>query len=167
VDLCILCGCDYTTNIPGIGPIKAFKFIEECKTIEEVIKKIEKENENPAKKKKYAIPANFHYEESRKLFNEPDVITDKAVLQEALKWDKPDEAALKDFLVAGKGFNDVKVENGLKRLKACQGKTNQARLDCFFKAGPPKTSALSNPPTKLTKGGAGAMPGKKSMPAKK
>ena len=27
VDLCILCGCDYTTNIPGIGPVKAFKLI--------------------------------------------------------------------------------------------------------------------------------------------
>jgi len=23
IDVCILCGCDYTTNIAGIGPIKA------------------------------------------------------------------------------------------------------------------------------------------------
>ena len=27
VDVCILCGCDYTTNIPGIGPIKAYNYI--------------------------------------------------------------------------------------------------------------------------------------------
>ena len=27
IDLCILCGCDYTTNINGVGPIKAFKYI--------------------------------------------------------------------------------------------------------------------------------------------
>ena len=84
IDLCILCGCDYTTNIPGIGPIKAFKYIEECKNIEEVIKKIEKENENPAKKKKYQVPDNFHYVESRALFKNPDVITDKAQLEELM-----------------------------------------------------------------------------------
>jgi len=37
IDLCILCGCDYTKNIGGIGPVKAFKFIKECKTIENVL----------------------------------------------------------------------------------------------------------------------------------
>lgn len=94
-----MCGCDYTTNIPGIGPIKAFKYIEECKNIENVIKKIEKENEDPKKKKKYQVPENFHYEESRKLFKEPDVENDKAKLEAQLKWNKPDEPSLKDFLI--------------------------------------------------------------------
>lgn len=47
IDLCILCGCDYTTNIPGIGPIKAFKYVQEQKSIESIITKIEKENDNP------------------------------------------------------------------------------------------------------------------------
>lgn len=37
VDLCILCGCDYTDTIEGIGPITAFKMIKEHKTIEGVI----------------------------------------------------------------------------------------------------------------------------------
>ncbi len=37
IDLCILCGCDYTKNIGGIGPVKAFKFIKEEKTIEAVL----------------------------------------------------------------------------------------------------------------------------------
>lgn len=27
VDLCILCGCDYTGTIGGVGPVKAYKFI--------------------------------------------------------------------------------------------------------------------------------------------
>jgi flap endonuclease-1 len=27
VDLCILCGCDYTNTIGGIGPVKAYRFI--------------------------------------------------------------------------------------------------------------------------------------------
>ena len=73
IDLCILCGCDYTTNIPGIGPIKAFKYMEECKNIETIISKIEKENENPNKKKKYQVPENFRFEQSRELFKKPDV----------------------------------------------------------------------------------------------
>lgn len=95
IDLCILCGCDYTTNIPGIGPIKAFKYVEECKTIEEVMAKIEKENENPNKKKKYQIPDNFFFKEARELFKNPDVIKDKAELEGQLKWNKPDEEGLK------------------------------------------------------------------------
>lgn len=28
VDLCILCGCDYTCNIGGVGPVKAFNYIK-------------------------------------------------------------------------------------------------------------------------------------------
>ena len=25
IDLCILCGCDYTDKIPGIGPVRALQ----------------------------------------------------------------------------------------------------------------------------------------------
>jgi|LauGreDrversion4_2_1035121.scaffolds.fasta_scaffold468327_2 flap endonuclease-1 len=148
IDLCILCGCDYTTNIPGIGPIKAFKYIEECKDIETIISKIEKENDNPNKKKKYQIPENFHYERSRELFKAPDVLNDKAALEQLIKWDKPDEDGLKEFLIGSKGFMEIKVENGLKKLKSCQGKANQARLDCFFKAGATKQSSVGSKPLK-------------------
>ena len=40
VDLCILCGCDYTDSIEGVGPITAYKFIKEFKTIEKVIEHV-------------------------------------------------------------------------------------------------------------------------------
>jgi flap endonuclease-1 len=40
IDLCIMCGCDYTANITGIGPVKAYNFIKDVKTIENVIAKI-------------------------------------------------------------------------------------------------------------------------------
>jgi len=43
IDLCILCGCDYTKNIGGIGPVKAFKFIKDCSTIEKVLEKLEED----------------------------------------------------------------------------------------------------------------------------
>jgi len=145
IDLCILCGCDYSTNIPGIGPIKAFKYMEECKNIEAIIEKIDKENENPNKKKKYQVPENFHYIASRELFKAPSAEHDKAALEGQIKWGKPDEDALKEFLITQKGFQEIKVENGLKKLKNCQGKANQARLDCFFKAGPSKPSTSATP----------------------
>ena len=33
IDMSILCGCDYSAKIEGIGPVKAFKFIKEFHTI--------------------------------------------------------------------------------------------------------------------------------------
>lgn len=33
IDMCILCGCDYSSKIEGIGPVKAFKFIKEFGSI--------------------------------------------------------------------------------------------------------------------------------------
>ena len=44
VDLCILCGCDYTHTIGGLGQAGAFKFIKEHSTIEAVLEKIQEIN---------------------------------------------------------------------------------------------------------------------------
>ena len=38
VDMCILCGCDYTETIDGVGPVTAYKLIKEHKNIENVLK---------------------------------------------------------------------------------------------------------------------------------
>jgi flap endonuclease-1 len=40
VDTCILCGCDYTNTIGGMGPVTAFKMIKEHKDIEGVLEKV-------------------------------------------------------------------------------------------------------------------------------
>ena len=37
IDMCILCGCDYSPKIEGIGPVKAYKFIQDHHTIENVV----------------------------------------------------------------------------------------------------------------------------------
>lgn len=50
IDLCIMCGCDYTVTIGGVGPVRAFKLIEENRTIEECLRKIERSNLDPKKK---------------------------------------------------------------------------------------------------------------------
>ena len=50
VDVCILCGCDYCSTIKGIGPKTALKLIKEFKSIENVIKNLDK---------KYKIPDDW------------------------------------------------------------------------------------------------------------
>ncbi|CAM9679216.1 unnamed protein product [Laminaria digitata] len=51
IDLCVLCGCDYTGSIKGIGPKKALALIRQHGTIEEVLKHIDAS--------KYAIPDDW------------------------------------------------------------------------------------------------------------
>lgn len=38
VDMCILCGCDYTKSIYGIGTVTAYKIIQKYKSIEDISK---------------------------------------------------------------------------------------------------------------------------------
>eukprot|EP00904_Undaria_pinnatifida_P004618 jgi/Undpi1/14157/HiC_scaffold_9.g03808.m1 len=51
IDLCVLCGCDYTGSIKGIGPKKALALIRQHGTIEEILKHIDAS--------KYAIPDDW------------------------------------------------------------------------------------------------------------
>ena len=75
VDLCILCGCDYTTNIQGMGPMTAYKYLSENKNIEGVIRRIE--IDNLKKKKSLIISDNFEYQKARQMFLQPNVISNK------------------------------------------------------------------------------------------
>ena len=145
IDLCIMCGCDYTKNIGGIGPDKAFKFIKEHGDIEAVLKHLESEADDPKKKQKYVVPAEFLYKESRELFKNPEVITEKDALEALIKFNKPDEEELKAFLINEKGFTENKVESGLSKLKNAQTKVNQSRLDCFFKSAGVSQSKMPQP----------------------
>ena len=61
VDFCILSGCDYLPTIPRVGPATALKYIQEHKTIENVLKELEAHNEDDDKAK-YIIPPNYDYQ---------------------------------------------------------------------------------------------------------
>lgn len=74
IDICILCGCDYTGSIQNLGPTRAFNFIKEHENIEGVLKFIDEENLSNKRKTKYHYSlSDFLYEESRKLFKNPEV----------------------------------------------------------------------------------------------
>jgi flap endonuclease-1 len=57
IDLCILCGCDYTDSIFGIGPVKALQLIREYKNIETILENI--------KDKKIRRPRKLHVQRSQ------------------------------------------------------------------------------------------------------
>lgn len=145
IDMCILCGCDYTNTIRGVGPKGAYKFLKEHKNIEGVI-------ENIKDIKRYVIPAevDFQYKKARGLFVKPLVTPAKEV---ELKWASPDTEAIIKFMVEEKGFNQQRIENGIARMKKSKNKGSQKRLDCFFGASVTKSSKKrKRPDTKGKKG---------------
>jgi flap endonuclease-1 len=89
IDLCILCGCDYTTKINGLGPITAYKLICKYDNIENII-----ENNT-----KFIIPENFNYTKARLLFKSP--ISDDIFnsIDKSTRMTKPQLDDLKNLLV--------------------------------------------------------------------
>jgi flap endonuclease-1 len=106
VDLCILCGCDYSPTIEGIGFTKAVKLMKELHSIEEILTFIRI-------KGTYKTPEFFPFHEARELFLHPDVNTEIT-----LHWETPDPIQVKDYLVREKGFSQSRVEKSVQRLAA-------------------------------------------------
>ncbi|KAF6000872.1 Elongation of fatty acids protein 2 [Cyanidiococcus yangmingshanensis] len=129
IDICILCGCDYTCTIPKIGPYRALTLVKQHGRIEEVLEFLERSN--------YTIPEDFDYQGARELFKHPQTI-DAAKIEPMLEWRSPDEEGLVQFLVQENSFNEALVHKAVERMtKALRsGVANQSRLDTFFKAKP-------------------------------
>ncbi|KAK9192412.1 hypothetical protein WN944_003102 [Citrus x changshan-huyou] len=123
IDLCILSGCDYCDSIRGIGGQTALKLIRQHGSIETILENINRE--------RYQIPEDWPYQEARRLFKEPEVVTDEEQLQ--IKWSAPDEEGLINFLVSENGFNSDRVTKAIEKIKAAKNKSSQGRLESFFK----------------------------------
>jgi len=125
IDLCILMGCDYTSTIRGIGPVKAYNLIKQYSTIEKVMASLDKT--------KYPVPDDFDFQIARDEFLNPE-ITPAAECE--IKFSAPDPEAIRKFLVDEKGFAENRVEAAIKRLEATRNKSTQGRMDQFFKVLP-------------------------------
>ncbi|XP_051146386.1 flap endonuclease 1 [Andrographis paniculata] len=155
IDLCILSGCDYCDSIRGIGGLTALKLIRQHGSIENIIENINKE--------RYQIPEDWPYQEARRLFKEPSVLSDDDQLE--LKWSPPDDEGLLNFLAAENGFNSDRITKAIEKIKAAKNKSSQGRLESFFKpvantAAPLKRKEASEkaekgPANKKKKGGGG------------
>lgn len=91
LDMCILCGCDYTTKIKGIGPVSAMKLIKKYKNIESVLEYIKT-------KKKHKIPENFNYIKARKLFKDPTFVYNINELKSKCKIIVPNKEKIIEYI---------------------------------------------------------------------
>merc|ERR1719408_503882 len=96
IDFCILCGCDYTDTLKGVGPSTAIKLIVQHGSLEKVLENIEKEK----------IPPNFRYEVAREFFKICEAVDTNTV---DFKFVEPDFEGLTKFLVEDNSFNKERV----------------------------------------------------------
>jgi flap endonuclease-1 len=110
VDFCILCGCDYTSKIPMIGPVKAHGLIKAHHSLENVIQTL---NNNESFRKKHQIPDDFNYLIARRLFQKPTV---SDCSPEELARKPFQEEKLREFLME-RDFDERRVENWIVKVK--------------------------------------------------
>lgn len=108
------------------------------------------------------------YEQARNLFVNADVTPAASI---SLNWEPPNEEELRRFLVEKMGFNEDRVNSGIKKLVEAQAKKAQKRMDSFFSVVPQDAAsrkrkleiankqALAN--SKNKKGGKSGFAGKK------
>jgi len=105
VDVCILCGCDYCPTIPKIGPMRAYQYIMQYKSIEGMILS-----------NKFTITDEFRerYLKSRELFK----IFQNKIDLESLPLHKSDRrmGELRNYLHKDCGLSEKKVDNALRKL---------------------------------------------------
>lgn len=70
VDLCILCGCDYTSRIGNVGPVRAYKLLQEHGDILHIVAWIRAKSERI---EKYPIAEDFNPIVARSLFTKANV----------------------------------------------------------------------------------------------
>lgn len=104
IDMCILCGCDYCPTIPKVGPVRAMKYIQKYKNIENLIESGEK----------ITIPEEFKskYQVSRELFKifSGKIDLDNLPIHES----EYDSEKIYNYLVNECSMNAKRIQNSLK-----------------------------------------------------
>lgn len=94
---------------------------------------------------KFRVPEGWAYKEARALFEHPEVVSAEDPLANDIRWERPDEERLIEFMVTQNGFNEKRIRTGIEKLVKAKSKSTQGRLDAFFKIAAP---AASEKPTK-------------------
>jgi len=144
IDFCILCGCDYTKSIRGIGPSTAYNLIKKHGCIETILQFLDTS--------KYTVPVEFPFELARKMFTCPDVTKSEDL--PPLVATVPNYEGLREWLHNTHSFSQTRVDNVITRLKKANSGGQQSRLEAFF--GNATLSAKSKPKPKKS----GGKPGK-------
>ena len=112
VKFCILCGCDYCSNIPKVGNTTALKLIKQYNTIEEIVENI---------KNKYDVPDGYI-----ELFNKSYEIfmmyRDKINIEDLnVHKSNKDIGGLIKFMVNDIEMNELRVQKQIKKLQNTLG----------------------------------------------
>lgn len=134
IDMCILCGCDYTDKIKGIGPETALKKVREYGSLEKLLQS----NDKVTADDKVPQMLRDNYKEVQRLFTHPEIVDVQAV---ELKWTDPDVEGIVAFLCGEMGFEEKRIRTGCDRMLKSKGKANQGRMESFFSVKP-----STNPP---------------------
>ena len=119
VDLCILCGCDYTCKIEGLAKDGAYTMIKKYVNIEGIINYIKYYNKKTGKQK-YIVPENFNYQRAREIFCTPmEELVDPGLIVTKLKPIHSD--SLKNFVEMNCDRLAKRYHTQVKKL--CQNKT--------------------------------------------
>ena len=118
IDLCILCGCDYTCTIPRVGMMTSFNLINKYRTIDGIIENVDK----------YKVPEDFKYEKARELFKQEVVLPDIP-----FKVGKVDEENLKIFLLEEKHMPEKFVSRYIQNFNKVTSKFRVNTVKNYFK----------------------------------
>ncbi|KAG6415579.1 hypothetical protein SASPL_122992 [Salvia splendens] len=110
-------------HVIGIGGLTALKLIRQYGSLEHILGNINKE--------RYQIPFDWRYQDTRKLFREPSVLTDYDKLE--LKWTDPDEEGLVRFLVNENTFNIDRISKAIKKTRTAMHKLPQNWSESYSK----------------------------------
>src|SRR5208337_4594771 len=116
VDVGILIGTDFNPDgIKGIGPKTALRLIQESGSIEKAIEK------------RSDIKILFDVEKIRQIFLHPNVTSDYS-----LKWSKPNEEKVVDFLCRERDFSEERVRKAVSKMVSTSS-TSSNTLDSYFR----------------------------------
>eukprot|EP00397_Hematodinium_sp_SG-2012_P036004 GEMP01038813.1.p1 GENE.GEMP01038813.1~~GEMP01038813.1.p1 ORF type:complete len:433 (+),score=117.01 GEMP01038813.1:75-1301(+) len=122
IEFCILCGCDYTDTIRGIGNKTAFKLIKLHGNMENVLANIDRE--------KHPLPEPFLWKESLHEFKNP-AVTDKTEARPLMMPTPPKYEELSTFLREKMSFAPDRVERALARLRSARNMKTQVSMTAY------------------------------------
>lgn len=125
IEFCILCGCDYTDTIRGIGNKTAFKMLKQHGTMETLLSTLDQT--------KHPLPEPFPWKEASAEFKNPEVTTyaNTAEARPHLSQKPPDYDALGKFLRDEMSFAADRVDRALARLRAAKNMKTQMSMTAF------------------------------------
>ncbi len=136
IDICILCGCDYTSSIKNIGVEKAYKYIKETGNIEGVLEYVAMVNNKYREKNggvRYVIPQNFDYKKARELFLTCGDKEDYEMIKKCIKLTSPQVDNLLKYLEnLEKSIDMNDIKRNLKKFHNILDISNQSTIDKFF-----------------------------------